>query len=432
MKDVDLMIKEIITNIKVLRGLKSNVWFKTLELVELQEHKFKMLLNHAYHNVPYYRRLFDSVGIRPNDIKDCEDISRIPVTTKRELRDAKETIIARDAKIWVQHKTSGSTGMFLTLYSTMEDAIYSRGMYERARVENGFRILRDKLAYIGSPFIIPKTKKLWEQFGIRRKEGISVFEPLDKQVEKLKKVRPDALWGYASAIKLLAKIIKERGIEGISPRLIFTCSELLDPETRNLINSAFKVNLIDAYAAWEGGCMAWECSEHAGYHMNMDQVLMEFVDENGEKVERGERGKVIITNLQSYAMPIIRYELGDYATPTYEECRCGRGGYLIKGVEGRCDDFIKLSDNRIVAPTILWSKMKSIPGISEFQIVQEKEDEIAVYIVKLEEFREVTVFGEIEKEFKKILGSNISISTKIVERIEREKSGKLRSVISRI
>lgn len=83
MKDVDLMIKEIITNIKVLRGLKSNVWFKTLELVELQEHKFKMLLNHAYHNVPYYRRLFDSVGIRPNDIKDCEDISRIPVTTKR-------------------------------------------------------------------------------------------------------------------------------------------------------------------------------------------------------------------------------------------------------------------------------------------------------------------------------------------------------------
>lgn len=432
MKDVDLMIKEIITNIEVLRGLKSNVWFKTLELVELQEHKFKMLLNHAYHNVPYYRRLFDSVGIRPNDIKDCEDISRIPVTTKRELRDAKETIIARDAKIWVQHKTSGSTGMFLTLYSTMEDAIYSRGMYERARVENGFRILRDKLAYIGSPFIIPKTKKLWEQFGIRRKEGISVFEPLDKQVEKLKKVRPDALWGYASAIKLLAKIIKERGIEGISPRLIFTCSELLDPETRNLINSAFKVNLIDAYAAWEGGCMAWECSEHAGYHMNMDQVLMEFVDENGEKVERGERGKVIITNLQSYAMPIIRYELGDYATPTYEECRCGRGGYLIKGVEGRCDDFIKLSDNRIVAPTILWSKMKSIPGISEFQIVQEKEDEIAVYIVKLEEFRKVTVFGEIEKEFKKILGSNISISTKIVERIEREKSGKLRSVISRI
>jgi phenylacetate-CoA ligase len=370
--------------------------------------------------------------LKPEDIKDYKDISKVPITTKMELRDAKETIIARDAKIWVQHKTSGSTGMFLTLYSTMEDAIYSRGMYERARVENGFRILRDKLAYIGSPFIIPKTKKLWEQFGIRRKEGISVFEPLDKQMEKLKKVRPDALWGYASAIKLLAKIIKERGIEGISPRLIFTCSELLDPETRNLINSAFKVNLIDAYAAWEGGCMAWECSEHAGYHMNMDQLLMEFVDENGEKVKRGERGKVIITNLQSYAMPIVRYELGDYATPTHEECRCGRGGYLIKGIEGRCDDFIKLSDNRIVAPTTVFSIMKSIQGISEFQIVQEKEGELLVYIVGLTNSDARVTSMRIEEEFKKILGGKISVKATVVDRIDREKSGKLRSVISRI
>jgi phenylacetate-CoA ligase len=432
MKDVDLMIKEIITNIKVLRSLKSNVWFKTSELVELQERKFKMLLNHAYHNVPYYRRLFDSVGIRPNDIKNCEDISRIPITTKRELRDAKETIIARDTKIWAQHKTSGSTGMLLILYFTMEDAIYSRGMYERARVENGFRILRDKLAYIGSPLIIPKTKKLWERFGIRRKEGISVFEPLDKQVEKLKKVRPDALWGYASSIKLLAKIIKERGIEGISPRLIFTCSELLDPETRNLINSAFKVNLIDAYAAWEGGCMAWECSEHAGYHMNMDQVLMEFVGENGKGVKRGERGKVVITNLQSFAMPIIRYELGDYATPTYEECRCGRGGYLIKGVEGRCDDFIKLSDNRVVAPTTIFSIMKFIQGISEFQIVQEKEGELLVYIVGLTNSDGRVISMRIEEAFNKILGGEISVKANVVDRIDREKSGKLRSVISRI
>ena len=426
------MIQEFLSNFKVLRSLRKNIWLSTLKLKEMQDEKLRILLKHAYENVEFYRRLFDSVGIRPNDIKDCEDISRIPITTKRGLRDAKETIIARDTKIWVQHKTSGSTGMPLMLYSSMEDAIYSRGMYERARVENGFRILRDKLAYIGSPFVIPKTKKLWELFGIRRKEGINVFEPLDKQIEKLKKVRPDALWGYASALKLLAKIIKEGGIEGISPRLIFTSSELLNPETRNLINSAFKVNLIDVYAAWEGGCMAWECSEHAGYHMNMDQVLMEFVDENGEKVKKGERGKVIITNLQSYAMPIIRYELGDYGIPTYDECHCGRGGHLIKNVEGRCDDFIRLSDNKIVAPPILWSIMKSIQGISEFQIVQEKKGEFFVKIVGLTNSDSRVTSMRIDEEFKKILGSEISVRVILVDKIDREKSGKLRSVISKI
>ena len=426
------MIKQIISNIKVLRSLRRNVWVKTSELMELQDRKFRMLLKHAYHHVPYYRHLMDSIRLRPEDIKDSEDISKIPITTKKALREAKETIIARNTKIWVQHKTSGSTGIPIILYSTMEDAIYSRGMYERARVENGFRILRDKLAYMGSPYNNPKKKKLWEHLGIRRKEGINVFEPLDKQIGKLRKVRPDALWGYASAIKLLAKVILERQIEGITPRLIFTSSELLDPESRNLISSAFKVNPIDAYAAWEGGCMAWECSRHAGYHINMDQVLMEFIDENGESVNRGERGKVVITNLHSYAMPIIRYELGDYAIPTYEECLCGRGGFLMKAVEGRCDDFIRLNDGRLIAPPVFHTTMKSVPGVSQFQVVQENEDEIVAYVVKLDPFSEAVVKDEIATVFREILGNNVFISTRFVEKIEREKSGKLRSVISRI
>ena len=426
------MMHEIITNFKVLRSLKKNIWLSTTKLKEMQNEKLRMLLKHAYDNVEYYRRLFDSVGIRPIDIKNCEDTSRIPITTKRELRDAKKTIIAKNTKIWVQHKTSGSTGLPIILHSTMEDAIYSRGMYERARAENGFRIVKDKLAYVGSPFVIPKTKKIWELFGIRRKEGISVFESLDKQIEKLKKVKPDALWGYASAFKLLGKVIREKDIEGIYPRLIFTSSEMLDLEAREVINSAFKVNPIDVYASWEGGCMAWECSEHAGYHINMDQVIMEFVDENGKKVKKGERGKVIITNLQSYAMPIIRYELGDYAVPTYEECPCGRGGYLIKNVEGRYDDFVRLSDNRIVAPPVLWSIVKSIEGISEFQIVQEKGGELIVYFVSLANSDARDTSMRIDKEFKKILGSEISIRAILTDKIEREKSGKLRSVISKI
>jgi len=143
------MMQEIIANFKVLRCLRKNIWLSILKLKEMQNEKLRILLKHAYDNVEYYRRLFDSAGIRPIDIKDCEDISRIPITTKRDLRDAKDIIIAKNTKIWVQHKTSGSTGLPIILHSTMKDAIYSRGMYERARTENGFRILRDKLAYVG-------------------------------------------------------------------------------------------------------------------------------------------------------------------------------------------------------------------------------------------------------------------------------------------
>lgn len=426
------MIKKAITTLKVLQTLRNNMRLKTLELQKIQEKKFKILLTHAYRNVPFYRRLFESMGMSPRDIKDYEDISKIPITTKLQFQKAEEETIARNIDIWVEHKTSGSTGIKLSLFFSMEDALYNRGTYERARIENGLRILRDVLLYIGNPSIIPNEKKWYEHFGVRRKEGLNVFEPLEVQIKKLEKVKPDALWGYPSGIKLIANTIKEKEIKGISPKLIFTASELLDPETRNLINSVFNVDLIDAYVAEEGGCMAWECKEHSGYHMSMDTVLMEFVDENGNRVGAGEKGKVVITNLHSFAMPIIRYELGDYAIPTYQECSCGRAGYLIKSIEGRCDDFIKLSDNKSISPRIVVPIIESVPGVSEFQLVQEKVGEIVVYIVKMKECRDTLIIGGINKKFKKIFGNNISVDTEIVENISRERSGKLRSVISRL
>jgi len=426
------MIKKALTTLKVLRIFKKNVRLKTSELQKIQEKKFKTLLAHTYRNVPFYRRLFDSVGMSPGDIKDCEDISKIPITTKLQLKNAGKDAIARNIGIYVEHKTSGSTGIRISLYFSMEDALYNRGTYERARNENGFRILRDVLLYIGNPSIIPNKKKWYEHFEIRRKEGLSVFEPLEIQIKKIEKVKPDALWGYPSSIKLLAKVIQEKEIKGISPRLIFTASELLDPKTRNFINSVFNVDLIDVYVAEEGGCMAWECSEHAGYHMNMDTVLMEFVDEGGNKVNAGERGKVVITNLHSFAMPLIRYELGDFAIPTYKECSCGRPGYLIKAIEGRCDDSIRLSGNKLISPRILVPIIESIPGVEAFQLVQRKVDEIVVYVVKMDGCKDTRIVEDIDKEFKKVLGDNIFLNIEFVGSIPRAPSGKLKSVISRL
>ena len=429
------MIANYLKYRRILHTLRNNVWLKTSELEAIQEKKLRAILNHAYRNVPFYHRLFDSVGVRPDDIKTIEDLSKIPIITKSQLKNANKEIVARNVDLnnCVERKTSGSTGMPLTLLFSKEDTLYAGVSYEGVRIENGFRPFRDILLSIGSPYIIPKGKKRWYQhLGVLRREGLNVFEPLDTQIQILQKVKPDAMSGYPSAIKLLAKEVRERDIKGVSPRLIFTAAEVLDSETRDFINSVFNVDLFDVYGAWETGCMAWECDEHAGYHMSRGTVLMEFVDENGEHVNPGERGKVVVTNLYSYAMPIIRYEIGDFAIPTDEECSCGRGGYLMKAIEGRCDDFIKIHDSRIIPPPVFWSMMKSVSGVSEFQVVQEKGDIIVVYVVKKEGAEDSTIFEGIDTEFKKVLGNNVFIKPKIVKEITRERSGKLRSVISRI
>jgi len=427
-------INSYMKSYKVFRDMRRSLWLKTSDLEVLQWEKFKALLDQAYENVPFYRDLFNSVGIRTEDIKSYDDIYKIPTITKSQVKNNKKEMIARNINLsaCVEYKTSGSTGNILTGFLTRDDALHVRGSFERVRNENGFKMLRDALLIIGSPYLIPNNIEWYQYLGIRRIEGLNVFDTIDVQLETLKKARADAWWGYPSAIELLAKIIQEREIRGISPRLIFTVSEILNSETRNFINSIFNIEVIDVYGSWETSCLAWECDKHSGYHVNMDTALLEFLDKDGNKVKAGERGRVVVTNLHSFAMPIIRYEIGDFAIPTYKECPCGRGGYLIKEIEGRYDDFIRLKSNKFVSPPFFWSIMKSIRGVSEFQIVQEKEDEFVVYVVKIDGHGDAVIVEEINRQFKKVLGDNVHINAKFVEVIERERSGKLRSVISRV
>ena len=212
------MITNYLRYLKILHTLRNNVWLKTSELEAIQEKKLRAILNHAYRNVPYYHRLFDSVGVKPDDIRNIEDLSKIPIITKSQLKNANKEIIARNVDLnnCVECKTSGSTGMPLTLLFSKEDTPYAGASYERVRIENGFRLLRDVSLSVGSPYVIPKGEKKWYQhLGIHRREGLNVFEPLDTQIQILKKVKPDAMWGYPSAIKLLAKAIEEKDIKDV-------------------------------------------------------------------------------------------------------------------------------------------------------------------------------------------------------------------------
>lgn len=438
------MITNYLRYLRILHTLQNNVWLKTSELEAIQEKKLRAILNHAYRNVPYYHRLFDSVGVKPDDIKTIEDLSKIPIITKSQLKNANKEIIARNVDLnnCVEQATSGSTGDPLTLLFSKEDVLYAGASYDLVRIENGFKLFRDVLLSTTGESVT-SNKKWYKHLGILRRESLNVFDSLDTQIQLLKKIKPDAMWGYPSAIKLLAKEVQEKAIKSISPRLIFTASEVFDQETRDFINSVFNVDLFDVYGSWEAGaCMAWECGEHAGYHMSMDSVLMEFLDENGERVSVGERGKVVVTNLHSYAMPIIRYEIGDFAIPTDEECSCGRGGYLMKAIEGRSKDVLVTSNGKIIVssfvpylfyPDCIYSEatIKQYQKIKQFQVIQKSKNEIIVKIIKEPESDEEE-FNYILTNFKNVFGESIDIKLIFVESIPPLPSGKSTYVISNI
>jgi phenylacetate-CoA ligase len=272
-------------------------------------------------------------------------------------------------------------------------------------------------------------KKHWFQYlGIMRKEYISYFQDIEKEIGNIRRMRPDIIWGLTSNIILLATIIEREGTEDIQPRLVFTNGEILDQKGRDLIASAFGVGPLDCYASHEFGSIAWECQERKGYHINIDSLVVEFIKEGGW-AQPGESGELVITSLNSYAMPLIRYSIGDVGILSDKPCPCGRGLPLMSLMEGRVLDFLLLPDGRKISPHPLRRALIDIPGIFRYQIIQEEKDKITVKIMKGEGFSAETI-DKIREKCRAILGDNIEAKPLVVDDLPKDKSGKFRVVIS--
>jgi phenylacetate-CoA ligase len=412
-----------------LHRLRKEQWLGTKELEEIQRNKLMAMIKHAYQNVSYYQKLFNSVGIRPQDIKSIEDLPKIPISTRLKLQQLPpEEIVAKGVSLINCKKitTAGSSGIPLVVFLRKEDNDFYDMVWARTSLENGKR-LWDSTAYFKFHF----PPKFWfERLGIWRKEIISLLDDPEKQIESLRRIRPDVIRGNAFQLVNLAKIIKEKEIEDINPRLVFSMGSLLDRKSRELIESAFGAEVFDYYGATELGCIAWECSEHRGYHINIDTVVVELI-KKGRVANPGEIGKIICTGLHSFAMPFIRYDTGDVGIASDEKCPCGRGLPLLKSIEGRADDFFVSASGTLHSPSVIVNQVKLISGISQFKITQQSERDVMAQIVPDKNFSQETS-KKIKETMRKIMGNELNIEVEVLRVIPPDPSGKIRSLISEV
>lgn len=420
-----------INTLRLLQQARKNQWLKNSELKEVQLKKLHAMIKHAYENTEFYRKKFKDAGIRPEDIKTVEDLKRIPLTTKAELREhSLGSILTKgvDLKRCRVIPTSGSSGTPLKVVYDENADDFSKAINLRSMMENGLKI-RDKWVNIGDTRTARKPS-WFQKIGFFNIVTLSIFDNIESGVKKLIRINPNIIVGYPSQLNLIARYVKKNSIAKIKPRAIFTTSELLDSNTRELINSTFDVDLIDLFGCIEVNRTAWECSEHCGYHLDIDSVVTEFIHE-GENVAAGERGNIVYTSLFNYAMPLIRYEVGDIGVPSDESCTCGRGLPMMKSVEGRSDDFISLPSGKIISPIALALVMKHSYGIIEYQIIQETLENISVNLVVSEESNEKR-YEELSKSIEVVLNNEVSVEIKIMDKLKRNSTGKIRSVISKI
>jgi len=414
-----------------IKYLEKTQWLSTSEIEELQNKKLRALVRHSYDNVPYYRKMFNDHGIYPDDIKTRLDLPRIPILTKEIIRKNLPDLIAKNfpRSNILERSSSGSTGEPLLYY--IDKKAYSFGWAQTFRCWSwvGYS-LGDNYIKIGRPR--NGITKKFQDF-LMRCTYISAFEINEKNshsmTEKIRRTKPVILRGFPSSVYLLAKLIENTGIKDVKVNAVMTTGDALLPEYRDTVEKVFNCKVFDAYGG-EGTAIAYECEEHNGYHIAEEGVIVESLNSNGEQSE-GEYGELCITNLTNYAMPFIRYNIQDIGRQSDESCPCGRGLSLLKSIEGRTTDIIITPAKKLLTVHFFSNFLTNYRGIVQYQIIQEKIDEIRINLVKNDLYQQENT-ASIIADCKRMIGEEMDIRVDFVEEIPLLKSGKRRFVISKI
>jgi phenylacetate-CoA ligase len=439
---------------------KSQYW-KKQELLDFQWGKLKKLLQYSYDNSPYYKGLFDERGLSPDSFKSFEDLRLLPPLTRDLVSSKLDEILSRKFdKSSVQIAVSGGTTAHLVkIYRDKESANIKAGMAWRHEGWMGRRPC-EKMAYVWPAHVDFMSKVSWKTHiknrhflrevyyyaGSGKDETMqSFYNDLVVFKAKYLKVFPSALTALTNY--LMKKEIKPPRMEGI-----LSTGEALFETQRRSFESFYGCPIFNMYGSRETGNTASECSAHSGLHIAMETTLVEFV-KDGNPVSSGQEGEILLTDLTNYAFPMIRYRIGDYGILKAGTCECGRELQLMSPSIGRVQDYIWGPDGTCHSGVLLsfiidaiedlpTACMDDCPGsnaiepenrvkIGQMQIVQESK---AGFLVRIVPKRKLSsdAFMLVESMMKKIIGEGITVKIEIVSEIPRDKSGKMRFVISEI
>jgi phenylacetate-CoA ligase len=417
---------------------KSQFWSKE-EIEKFQLKKIKNLVSLAYKNVPYYKKMMNENHLHPLDITDFKNFQKIPILDKNQIRQNLDNLISKDINRKTIRKdfTSGSTGEPLTIYKDKNYSEYTKADQYRSYEFSGY-VLGDKIARLwGAHRDAPQTTFL-NQFKqkIDRTLFINTFNIYEKDMEKiinkLDTFNPDYILGYASSLYFFAKYFEKNNITNIRPKSIISSAETLYDYQRKLINKSFSAPVFNHYGCREVGAIACECNQHNGLHILAENQYVEIINRAGEHCNKGEIGKIIVTNLNNYSFPLIRYEIGDMArTSQIDQCNCQRGLPLLDEITGRTIDNFIFSKGEIIHGGYFIYIFLDVKGVKHFQIIQEKINKLLIKIVKSDDFNENEI-NRIIKTIKRDLGEDIEIEVDYVSELDKTPTGKHRVTVSKI
>ena len=427
--------------LKVLKGSEFN---DENEILASQNKKLQSLVKHCYETVPYYQRVFKSLGLTPSDIQTREDLQKLPILTKQIIRDNYDDFFstAVPPKYRRHASTGGSTGTPLIFCTDKREWSLQRASTIRAWENYGLH-LGDKIFSLAGSALTKKgrrlsSKNLYDTVIVRNhKYGCADIDDAHLAIilNEFKRVRPKAIRGYGSSLLILARYMKRVGYHPDTVKLILTTGEILLPNYRKELESFFNAPLFDAYGAGDGGIVSHECQNHH-LHITEELCIIEITNKEGKVLPAGEVGYVTSTDLENYVFPFLRYQVGDMSYIRNEQCSCGRHTLQFGEVMGRAGRLIFNKQGIPISPTVLpmllypdkdYHKLENqvlYNKIDRFQIRQDKKGDIQVLLKMKEKVDEdLDRYSFIVTNFRNhFQGSNVTLS--FVDEIPVLPSGK--------
>lgn len=407
--------------------LRKNLGMNESELRSYQNSRLRRLIFHAYQTVPFYRELFDKHMISPDSIRSVSDLNTLPIIDKNIL--GKVPFCQKVSRAFIEkplekYLTGGSTGEPFTLYLSKEEKNRRRAHSFRIKVLHDCNVF-DKTATVMGLSGRVRARRI-NRLGLLGKIEVPFDCSMSDQVKIVVKEKPEILEGYPSRLYLIAKYVEENRVKIKAPKAIFADSETLLPSMRKTIEEAFGVKVTNVYDSYELGFTAWECREHNGMHVDSDSQIVQITKDNME-LEDGQRGDIVVTDLENYVMPLIRYNIGDIGIKSNRKCDCGIVFPLLESVLGRSWDFLLSPMGEEIAPLLVEQFVRKHKGVLEYQIVQNSRETLNAEIVVSKDY-DYNTDAQIQRQLKELYDFK-EIVIHHPPYIKRTKTGKLRCVV---
>lgn len=425
------MSAQLLRLVLAARRRRRDQWRPPDDLRRLREIRLRRLARRAA-RTPYYGRLFQDLGLTPDSLARPGNLARLPLLEKSALHAAEERgMLSEPVERLFPVTTSGSTGEPTRVYRSFADQAEVSALWARVLHAYGHRFTDQQVNISTGAAVARKGPvALLRRLGVLPEiHHLSSFEPVDRQIETLRRVRPRTLSAYAMSLELIADAVVRQGIADIRPRTVFSAAMPLTDRGRELAARAFGVAPFDVYVTAELGTLAWECPVERGtLHLNDDMQIVEIVDEEDRPLPDGEVGGVVVTQLCCLAQPLLRYRLGDLAARVPGACSCGRGLARLTPVQGRTRHVIRTPDGRVLYGMMVSKVVKPYTEVQRWQLRQTSAGHARLLVVPLPAWRP-SVGEALRRELDQHFGPALSFEVVPVDDIPLAPTGKFQTIV---